>query len=535
MYLFQMILTVCSWLVLLAALIPMIKYNLHMFQLNGYKNGEHLHWIRKNSRLFRILVVDVLLALAEYLWFLFFGWNALMVLLRLIAIFYMALTAWNYDFLNKNKTKKKLVYTMRVKRLMVTEILVLALVTLLVALPTHERMGTALMLQVVLVALMPFLPVLCNWINTPVEKGVNQHFINDAVRKLRSVPDINIIGITGSYGKTSVKFYLKTLLEAKYSVLMTPESFNTPMGVVRTIREQLRPDHEIFLCEMGARHVGDIKEICDMVHPHHGIITSIGPQHLETFYSMENIVHTKYELADALPKDSMLFLNGDCEYITDCCDAYPNRILYSATEQKQGGYYAKDIRVNELGTEFTLVTPEGEEAAFQTRLIGAHNVINIVGALAVAHQMGISLDELKIPVRRLTPVPHRLEMTHRGNVTIIDDAYNSNPVGSKAAVETLAMFDGVRILVTPGMVELGDQEDEYNRKFGTYAAACCDYVALVGQRHTRPIAEGLKSQGFDEKKIFVAEKLEDALNFAYGIKDERHKYILLENDLPDNY
>ena len=377
--------------------------------------------------------------------------------------------------------------------------------------------------------------MVCNFLNSPMEKAVNQHFVNDALSRLRQMPDMKIIGITGSYGKTSVKFYLKTLLEARYSVLMTPESFNTPMGVVRTIREHLRPDHEIFLCEMGARHVGDIKEICDMVHPDWGVITSIGPQHLETFFTMENIVHTKFELADALPDHGTLFLNGDCSYITDYCDRYPNRVLYSAEEQRQGGYYAKDIRVSELGTDFTVVSPEGEEARYQTRLIGGHNVINLVGAIAVAHRMGIPLEELKVPVRRLQPVPHRLQMRQQGNVTIIDDAYNSNPVGSKAAVETLAMFEGVRILVTPGMVELGDSEEEYNYKFGTYAAGCCDYVALVGERHTRPIREGLLAEGFDETRIFTGEKLEDALQFAYGIREQGHKYILLENDLPDNY
>lgn len=387
----------------------------------------------------------------------------------------------------------------------------------------------------VVLALMPCLPVVCNFLNSPMEKAVNQHFVNDALSRLRQMPDMKIIGITGSYGKTSVKFYLKTLLEARYSVLMTPESFNTPMGVVRTIREHLRPDHEIFLCEMGARHVGDIKEICDMVHPDWGVITSIGPQHLETFFTMENIVHTKFELADALPDHGTLFLNGDCSYITDYCDRYPNRVLYSAEEQRQGGYYAKDIRVSELGTDFTVVSPEGEEARYQTRLIGGHNVINLVGAIAVANRMGIPLEELKVPVRRLQPVPHRLQMRQQGNVTIIDDAYNSNPVGSKAAVETLAMFEGVRILVTPGMVELGDSEEEYNYKFGTYAAGCCDYVALVGERHTRPIREGLLAEGFDETRIFTGEKLEDALQFAYGIREQGHKYILLENDLPDNY
>ncbi|HPF30556.1 MAG TPA: cyanophycin synthetase, partial [Lachnospiraceae bacterium] len=128
-----------------------------------------------------------------------------------------------------------------------------------------------------------------------------------------------------------------------------------------------------------------------------------------------------------------------------------------------------------------------------------------------------------------------LQMLERGNVTIIDDAYNSNPVGSKAAVETLKMFDGLRILVTPGMVELGEKEAEYNHKFGTYAASCCDYVLLIGKEHTKPIYEGLMEKGYSKERCLTYDTLEEALAYAYTIKEDGHKFILLENDLPDNY
>ena len=181
------------------------------------------------------------------------------------------------------------------------------------------------------------------------------------------------------------------------------------------------------------------------------------------------------------------------------------------------------MKVSQLGTEFTVVTPDGESERFQMRLIGAHNVINVVGAIAVAHKMGMTLQELRIPVRRIEPVPHRMQMREHGLVTIIDDAYNSNPVGSKAAVETLAM------------VELGDKEAEYNHKFGNYAADCCDYILLVGRRHTEPIREGVLEKGFPEEKCLVFDKLEEAVSYAYAIKGQGHKYILLENDLTDNY
>ena len=506
-----------------AAFLLSARYNLHMFQLNGYKNGEHLKRLKKSIYKQWILFVSgVLCILGGITGFLAFDISSYV---------FLAMTAWMFNFYRTYNVKKKLVYTARVKRLIATNLVLTAVATCVTAFLNADCLqicfGIILILQ-------PVMQVVCNIINKPVESAVTNWYINDAKKMLKACPDLKIIGVTGSYGKTSVKFYLKTLLEAKYNVLATPESFNTPMGVVRTIREHLKSTDEIFICEMGARHVGDIKEICDIVHPDHGVITSIGPQHLETFFNMDNIKNTKFELADALPEGGKLFLNGDNQYINEKAVNYPNKTFYYA-EKEGSGYYAKDISVGRLGTEFTVVTPEGETERFSMKLIGGHNVINVVGAIAVAHSFGVSLSDLRIPVRKLEPAKHRLEVLPRGAVTIIDDAYNSNPVGSKAAVETLAMFEGVRILVTPGMVELGDKEEEYNRLFGTYAAKCCDYILLVGKKRTEPIKAGALSEGFPADKLESFDTLNEALNYAYAIKEEGQKVILLENDLPDNY
>ena len=169
------------------------------------------------------------------------------------------------------------------------------------------------------------------------------------------------------------------------------------------------------------------------------------------------------------------------------------------------------------------------------KLVGGHNIINVMGAIAVAHEMGIALEELKIPVRRLKSVPHRMEMKNQGGVTIIDDAFNSNPIGSKAAVETLALFDGMRILVTPGMVELGAKQEELNFEFGQEAAKACDYIVLVGKAQTQPIYNGIKDAGFDMNNVYVADGLNDALAKANSYQTSKKKVVLLENDLPDNY
>ena len=516
-------LIISAILSLYAAFLAM-RHNMHMFQLNGYKNDEHIRWIRKNLRQQWLLGFGAVLGIVR----IFLPFLAVDIIIWLTLLLEIAV----YRAMRRLNTKKKLVFTPRVKRMITTiTILTAAVITLTAVFAGMEPLTGVFML---LVSAQICINLIANLINRPMELLINQHYINDAKRILKRMPELTVIGVTGSYGKTSVKYYLQTLLQSKYSVLVTPGNFNTTLGVVRTIRQYLKPTHEIFICEMGARRVNDIKEICDLVHPDHGIITSVGPQHLETFHSMENIQKTKFELADAIPEGGFLFLNGDNEYIQQKATEYKNKTFYYS-EKSGEGYCAKDISVSRFGTEFTVVTPAGESERFQMKLIGAHNVINVVGAIAVANSMGIALKDLKIPVRRIQPVEHRMQMKEHGLVTIIDDAYNSNPIGSKAAVETLAMFDGIRILVTPGMVELGDKEKEFNYKFGTYAADCCDYILLVGRKHTEPIREGVLSKGFPEEKCLVYDKLEDAMAYAYAIKGEGHRYILLENDLPDNY
>ena len=528
-----------------------MRYNMHMYQLNVYMNGEQRAWIHKNFRLQWILVFAMGLGIVRMAASLTgAGW----LLLALDILCWLTLTViiLVYRIIRQMNQKKKLVFTPRVKR-MIWCICILSVIMLAAAFLTGGVSCLSGMITFIVGAQL-WMNMLSCIINRPIEKAVNQHFINDAKRILRSNPEMTIIGVTGSYGKTSVKFFLQTLLQQKYSVLVTPESYNTPMGVVITIRKFMKPSHEIFVCEMGARYVGEIKEICDLVHPHHGVIISIGPQHLDTFGSIENIKKTKFELADALPEGAMLFLNGDNEYIADYLESrggdegpsgsglagarktggYGNVTFYYSQGSGEG-YTASDIRLSNLGTDFTVTAPDGESERYQMKLVGAHNVINVMGAIAVANRFGIPLKELRIPVRRLRPAQHRMEMKESGEVTIIDDAYNSNPIGSKAAVETLALFDGIRILITPGMVELGEDEEEYNRKFGTYAADCCDWILLVGEKHTAPIREGIMSKGFPEGNCRTFGKVEEAIDFAYRIRGEGHKYILLENDLPDNY
>ena len=499
--------------------------SVHFFQLNSYRFDTHTKWMRENLRKYLTHnIISVLMLIVVFI-----PMNPMVKAIALEILFIISLPSEK-----PKKAKKPLVYTARVKRMLATTLLVV----LAVLVPTtikgissaHETYP--LFAMVLIYALSPCIILLSNLINKPLELSINQYYTNDAKKMLRACPDLKIIGITGSYGKTSVKYYLTTLLRSKYNVLMTPESYNTPMGVVKTIRGSLKATDEIFVCEMGAKWVGDIKELCDIVHPHHGIITSIGPQHLESFKTLDAIKGTKFELTDALPEGGMLFLNGDDENI----DSYKGDRKHISYSLDNGDYSAFDIAVSERGTTFKVKAPDGETQEFSTKLIGRHNVLNIVGAIAVSHKMGIALKDLRSAVRKLEGVPHRLQLSDKGNMTIIDDAYNSNPSGTKAALEALSLFNGYKILVTPGMVELGSKQDELNREFGQNAADVCDYVVLVGEKQAVPIKAGLLDKNYDESKIYVASNINDALTHVYALNSQgKKKIVLLENDLPDNY
>ncbi len=511
---------------------------MHMFQLNSYDTKEHMEWHRKNgSDYIKRVVFPVAF------WFIavfaasrsYYDTDVIMTvvcdLLPYIGSVLMAAGMIVSAVAMKKPVKKKLVFTPRVIRMCVTTAVIYGAVCSLSFVFLYESK-----FYFAAAALLPIfcllMPPLSNFINKPIEKAVNNYYIKDAKRIIDGLPNTTVIGITGSYGKTSTKFYLEKLLSVKYNVLMTPGSYNTTMGVVKVVRGSLNATHEIFLCEMGAKKVGEIKEICDIVHPKHSIITSIGEQHLETFGSVENIIKTKFEIADCIT-DGMVFLNYDNEHIRNK-NIDKNRITYGIS----GGafdYTADEITVTSKGTEFT-VHHGDESMRFSTKLLGEHNVQNILGAIAVSHELGIPLNDLIYAVKRLQAVPHRMEILDKGNgVTIIDDAFNSNPAGARAALKTLSMFDALRIVATPGMIELGEREYQLNKELGMDASSCCDIAILVGERQAPPIKEGLLAKGFPENHIIVAKDLKEAMNAAYSIQPGRERVILLENDLPDNF
>lgn len=522
--------SVMTALYLLAAWFS-LRHFIHMFQLNSYKPKVQIKWIKENAKAFfsgHIAVSAICIILAVLCISVSSFPQGLAMLIESALFIFSAVSQ------RPKKAKIPLKYTMRIKRLIITLTVIYLIPAAAIILPLGWRNAAVIgALYSVMILAAPFWVLLANLINRPLEKAVNKWYISDAKRILKQCPDLKIIGITGSFGKTSVKYFLDELLSVRYNVLKTPGNFNTPLGVVKTIRGDLRATHQIFLCEMGAKNVGDIKEICDIVHPDHGIITSVGPMHLESFGSIENVKKTKFELADALPENGLLWLNMDDENIR----SYSlGRTFVGYGIDSRDGYYCENLKISGSGSEFEIVSPLGERCRFRTKLIGRHNVINICGAAAVANSLGIPLEDLKPAVRRLESVPHRLELKKSAGAVVIDDAYNSNPTGAKAALETLAMTEGFKILCTPGMIELGDKEYELNRQFGEQAAKVCDFAVTVGKTNEKALIEGLKNGGMPDEKIFAAPSLSEAMAKINALDSHgAQKIILLENDLPDNY
>ncbi len=514
---------------------------LHILQLDGYKPGRYLKWstthIRHCFETLEILSVVILLSVVMIFPKILTDW--LFVTLCLI---WSTLQTYRVIWRKKTTVKKPLVFTSRAKRLYTLALLLQVVVaTLLAVFVTENRWRIGIFLFSELTV--PIL-VVSSYLIWPLEQMINNAYLRDARKRIRKLQP-KIIGITGSYGKTSTKYILHQILSQKYITLMTPDSYNTPMGICKVIRGDLLPTHEYFIVEMGAYKRGDIRELCRLAPPEIGILTAVGPQHLERFKSLENTARAKYELIEALPTDGLAVINVDneiCAGLANKTDRVP--VIRYGLEYNMNGnstisLKTSNIKQSEKGLTFTVEDEKERSVEITTRLLGKHNVSNILAAMTVSLNCGMSLKEIQDALLRLEPVPHRLQLIAGGaGVTVIDDSFNSNPEGAKAALEVLSDFvsekNGKKVLVTPGMVELGELEYEENKRFGSEAAKVCDLVILVGPTRTVPIKAGLKDDNYPEQQILVVANLKEAQQHL----EKRLKpgdVVLFENDLPDNY
>lgn len=507
------------------------KKAMHMLQQNYYdESNRYLLWISKNlKKVFcsiDLLIISILL-------YLFIDASVFFICGYALGIYLVFFIMYSSN-VKKEQTKKPLVITSRIKRLITTETIIYLIV---MGIMIYNYSDKCVPIYLLIIGLMNyfsyFMVWLANKINIPVEKCVYLHYKSMAMKKLKTM-NIPVIGITGSYGKTSSKNIINDILSVKFNCFATPQNFNTPYGLIRSINNYLDKFNDMFIAEMGAFKVGEIRTTCKLMNPTHGVLTTIGEAHLESFGSRENIQKGKFELIESLPKDGIAVLNADDEWQKSYkLKNNKCRVLWIGINDTSADVVATNIRLSSTGTDFDVKFKDDDELyAFHTRLLGKHNVYNLLAGILLGHEFGMNINELRRGVGSVKPIEHRLELKKSGTINIIDDAYNSNPVGSKMALDVLKLMPGLKIVVTPGMIELGDKQYELNKKFGEYIADAADYVILVGKEQTKPIYDGLIEKGYDKDKISVINNVVDAFTIMRQL-DTGNTYALLENDLPD--
>ena len=524
-----------------------LKQSLHIIQLEGYSSDKYMNWVENNKSKIHskddkiyvtsLIIFSVILILTTL------GNRVPVYALAAYAV--VTLIFLGLIIMSKEDAKKPLIFTNRAKRLYGIS-LVLVFFDLLI---------TLLIIQIITKDLIKYMPVVAgiltivyyfspyymygaNYIAMPIEKNINNKFYLAAQNKIRKMEGGLIsVGITGSYGKTSTKFVATTIIKEKYNVLNTPESYNTPMGLSKIINNELSDEHEVFIAELGATKIGDIAEVAVLTNPKIGILTSIGPCHLETFKSIDNIMRTKYELIESLPDDGVAIFNYDNEHVKKLADkTFKEKLLYGIDNIEETDVFATNIKVDSNGSSFSLCINSQGTIECTTKLLGKHNILNILAGAAAASVLGLSLEEIAKGISKLEAVEHRLKLIDHGTgVLVIDDAFNSNPDGAKAALEVLNSFtDRRKIIITPGMIELGDLEETENFKFGENIANVCDVVILVGKKRTLPIYNGIKKHNFNDDNLYVVNSLNEATEIL-KILTKVNDVVLFENDLPDTY
>lgn len=381
----------------------------------------------------------------------------------------------------------------------------------------------------------PLLVCLAYYITLPFELLNNKRFIKKAKKKLSGRSDLIKIGITGSYAKTSVKNILATLLSEKYSVCSSPHSYNTPLGISKTVLENLTTKDQVFIAEMGARYVNDIKELCEIVDPDIGVITGIGNQHLLTFGTFENLVKTKGELKDYIEsKKGTMFFNGDNEHCVNMASNCSCETIVTSPFKKNDRVYALNLSYERDGVSFTLVL-NNEKIKAKANLLGQHNISNIILCVEICLKLGLTKEQIIKGIEKLVPSPHRLALVpSSGTLIVIDDAYNGSVEGSRTALNVLSSYEGTKVVITPGLVELGKEQYQSNKMLGKLIAENASYVIINGTTNYDALYEGLIEGGMASEKILRAGSLKQAVTQLYDIT-EPGDVVLFENDLPDNY
>lgn len=434
--------------------------------------------------------------------------------------------------------KKPLVVTKKVKSLLTLSYLIFGL---LLIFSIFSRFYFVAPLSLLVFLLEPFIYLLAaTFLIIPYEKVNRLRTIRRIRNEITGHQNLSVVGITGSFGKTSVKDFLFTILSGWQETLKTPESYNTVFGIAKVIDLELLSKTKIFICEMGAYIRGEIRELCRMIPPNYAILTAVGTQHLERFKNLSNTTLAKFELVDAVkPSHALVNLDNPLIATRITLPQYHGVQTYSLVNP-QADFFVKDYSLSPSGLRFTL-TYENKDYSFSSSLFGTSNLYNLVAAISMALMMKVPEKIISRQVAQITSSPHRLELKKINRATLIDNAFSSNEEGFSSLINDLSKLPGKKVLVTPGIIELGLRTVEVHQRIGGLASGVFDRFILVGKSiRTISLEKGILSTSVGALRAMPASTpkisfIPNSTNLWPLIEElsQDYDWILLENDLPD--
>lgn len=518
---------------------------LHILQLEEYLTPQYARWLASNPARYLALRVVLQLALGS-------AFAAALVaagsaedgfpnLDLLGAVFWLGIAAQllRRQLQLRPQAKKPLVMTARARRIeVVAALLATSFVALAIGLGLLIDTRAAIVLGILVTAdvclFAGHVVLLANLALWPLEERSRRRFQSMAAAKLRDQKP-RIIAITGSAGKTTTKELVAHLLSARYRVLKTPASFNTPLGIARTVNDSLQ-GHDIFVVEMGAYKRGEIARLCRLVGGTDvSAITTVNAQHLERFGSLEATAEAKFEIVDGLRESGVAVLNFDVPAIRERASKLAGVPIVSfGVESDDVALRASNVEETETGIEFD-VTHDGSTTHVRTQLLARHNVGNVLAAMGIGLCCGLDVKYMAAAIRQFRPPDHRLQPVNAGGITVLDDAYNANPEGIIGAVEVLGRYaPRRRILVTPGLIEMGREKAAYHARIGAVAAKNVDLAFLVGPKQTSDIRDAMLAASFPEASLHTVNSLDEARRVMSSL-GATGDVVLYANDLPDQF
>ena len=498
---------------------------LRYFQQEGYEVARFLRWTHLRS------LSDPALWVAVAGVWLYTRWPTVVIVVFVAVV--VLLARLQPDPRRFGKVTLKM--TWRARRVqgvafVVATVMWIWLVTFLVGLAA----GPMLVASAIVYVLVPLVLVVANACLIPYERFVQRRYESEAARRVADLQPF-VIGITGSYGKSSAKAILAHILQCHAPTLAASGSINTLMGITRHIREDLLPGHAFMVVEMGAFRTGSIARLCRLTPPTAALITAVGDMHLERFGSLDAIVRAKGELAAALPPDGLLVANADSPGALRIARRAGDRrvLLYGETSQEDLDTRLEQVEFSRTGTSFVLRT-RADVYRCKTPLLGRPIVLNLAGAFTLACAAGVDPAVAVAAIATLRPVSNRLEVVEDSGITWIRDAYNSNQTGFRAALEVAAALPAARrFLATPGVIELGPEQFAVNRALAREAAAVCDMALVVADTNREAFVAGYRDAGHEDRLMPVPSRSAAFEWLREAIKEG--DAVILENDLPDLY